>query len=77
MRSSTGLANSASSCGSMICAARMKRCCWIVGYLCMWLPPAVVHDPATLLRAYAKRTDEADAKAANVIGSISKTIIGN
>jgi hypothetical protein len=34
------------------------------------------HDPATLLRAYAKRTDEADAKAATVIGSISKGILG-
>jgi hypothetical protein len=34
------------------------------------------HDPATLLRSYAKRTEEADAKAAGVIGSISKGILG-
>ena len=35
------------------------------------------HDPATLLRNYAKRTHKADTSAANVIGSISKGILGN
>jgi integrase len=35
------------------------------------------HDPAVMMRAYAKRTDEADAQAATVIGSISKTILGS
>ncbi|MFZ0104000.1 MAG: hypothetical protein WCF47_25285 [Pseudolabrys sp.] len=35
------------------------------------------HDPATLLRNYAKRTKKADTSAASVIGSISKGIIGS
>jgi integrase len=35
------------------------------------------HDPAVLLRAYAKRTKKADTKAASVIGNISKTILGS
>jgi integrase len=34
------------------------------------------HDPATLLRNYAKRTDRADKSAAAVIGSLSKGILG-
>ena len=33
------------------------------------------HDPAVLLRAYAKRTRKADTSAAAVIGSLSKTIL--
>jgi hypothetical protein len=35
------------------------------------------HDPATLLRSYAKRTHKADTSAASIIGSISKGILGN
>ncbi len=35
------------------------------------------HDPAVLLRAYAKRTKKADTKAAEVIGGVSKAILGN
>src|SRR5262249_44639954 len=35
------------------------------------------HDPAVLLRAYAKRTKKADTKAATVIGNISKAILGS
>ena len=35
------------------------------------------HDPAVLLRSYAKRTRKADTSAASVIGSISKGILGN
>jgi integrase len=35
------------------------------------------HDPATLLRNYAKRTKKADTSAATVIGNISRTILGN
>jgi integrase len=34
------------------------------------------HDPATLLRNYAKRTKKADTSTAVVIGSISRTILG-
>jgi len=34
------------------------------------------HDPAVLLRNYAKRTRKADTSAATVIGSISKAILG-
>jgi len=34
------------------------------------------HDPAVLLRNYAKRTRKADASAAAVIGSLSKGILG-
>jgi integrase len=34
------------------------------------------HDPAVLLRNYAKRTAKADTNAASVIGSISKGILG-
>ena len=34
------------------------------------------HDPATLLRSYAKRTRKADTSAASVIGNISRTILG-
>jgi integrase len=34
------------------------------------------HDPAVLLRAYAKRTKKADASAAQVIGGLSKAILG-
>jgi hypothetical protein len=34
------------------------------------------HDPATLLRSYAKRTRKADRLAAGVIGSISKVYSG-
>jgi len=34
------------------------------------------HDPAMLLRTYAKRTHKADKSAATVIGSISKGILG-
>lgn len=34
------------------------------------------HDPAELLRTYAKRTKKADNSAASVIGSISKGILG-
>ena len=34
------------------------------------------HDPATLLRSYAKRTKKADKSAAVVIGNISRTILG-
>jgi integrase len=46
------------------------------------VPPHVVaqrcgHDVATLLRNYAKRTKKADTSAAAVIGSLSKTILGN
>ena len=35
------------------------------------------HDPATLLRSYAKRTRKADTSAAAVIGNISKGILGS
>jgi integrase len=35
------------------------------------------HDPATLLRNYAKRNRKADTSAASVIGNISRTILGN
>jgi integrase len=34
------------------------------------------HDPAVLLRAYAKRTRKADTNAAAVIGALSKGILG-
>jgi hypothetical protein len=34
------------------------------------------HDPAVLLRNYAKRTKKADTSAANVIGGLSKVILG-
>jgi integrase len=34
------------------------------------------HDPATLLRSYAKRTRKADTSVASIIGSISKSILG-
>ena len=34
------------------------------------------HDPAVLLRSYAKRTRKADRSAAGVIGSISKSVLG-
>jgi integrase len=33
------------------------------------------HDPAVLLRAYAKRTKKADASAANVIGTLMKGVL--
>ncbi|MFZ0262030.1 MAG: hypothetical protein WAL36_18935 [Pseudolabrys sp.] len=35
------------------------------------------HDPATLLRSYAKRTKKADTSAAAIIGNISRGILGN
>jgi integrase len=34
------------------------------------------HDPAVLLRSYAKRTRKADASAAAVIGALSKGTLG-
>src|SRR5262249_53907277 len=34
------------------------------------------HDPAVLLRSYAKRTRKADSNAAAVIGSLSKGMLG-
>jgi integrase len=34
------------------------------------------HDPAVLLRSYAKRTKKADTSAAAVIGSLSKGVLG-
>jgi len=34
------------------------------------------HDPAVLLRVYAKRTRKADASAAAVIGTLSKGVLG-
>ena len=34
------------------------------------------HDPAILLRTYAKSTRKADTSAAAVIGSLSKGILG-
>ena len=34
------------------------------------------HDPATMLRSYAKRTRKADAKAAEIIGLLSKGALG-
>ena len=34
------------------------------------------HDPAVLLRIYAKRTRKADTSAAAVIGALSKGILG-
>ena len=33
------------------------------------------HDPAVLLRSYAKRTKKADKSAADIIGSLSKAIL--
>jgi integrase len=33
------------------------------------------HDPATLLRAYARRTRKADANAANVIGTLMEGVL--
>jgi integrase len=33
------------------------------------------HDPATLLRAYARRTKKADANAANVIGTLMEGVL--
>jgi integrase len=35
------------------------------------------HEPAVLLRNYAKRTKKADTSAAEVIGSLSKGVLGN
>jgi integrase len=35
------------------------------------------HDPAVLLRSYAKRTRKADNSAAAVIGALAQTILGN
>jgi hypothetical protein len=40
------------------------------------LGPDSGHDPAVLLRTYAKRTPRADKSAAAVIGAIVKTILG-
>ncbi len=34
------------------------------------------HDPAVLLRVYAKRTRKADTSAAVVIGSLSRGVLG-
>jgi integrase len=34
------------------------------------------HDPAILLRTYARRTKKADTTAAGVIGALSKTVLG-
>jgi integrase len=34
------------------------------------------HDPATLLRVYAKRTKKADTSAAAIIGALSKGVLG-
>jgi integrase len=34
------------------------------------------HDPAVLLRSYAKRTRKADTSAATVIGALTKSILG-
>jgi len=34
------------------------------------------HDPAMLLRVYAKRTRKADTSAAAVIGALSKQVLG-
>jgi integrase len=34
------------------------------------------HDPAVMLRSYAKRTKKADTSAAAVIGSLSKGVLG-
>jgi len=44
------------------------------------VPPHVVaarcgHDPAVLLRVYAKRKRKADTRAAAVIGSLSKAML--
>jgi integrase len=35
------------------------------------------HDPATLLRSYAKRTRKADTSAAQIIGEMSKVVLGD
>jgi integrase len=34
------------------------------------------HDPAVLLRAYAKRTKKADTSAAAVIGALAQGVLG-
>ena len=34
------------------------------------------HDPAVLLRVYAKRTRKADTSAAAIIGELSKNVLG-
>jgi hypothetical protein len=34
------------------------------------------HDPAVLLRSYAKRTRKADRSAAGVIGALSRGVLG-
>jgi len=34
------------------------------------------HDPAVLLRSYAKRTKKADTRAADIIGAFSKSVLG-
>lgn len=34
------------------------------------------HDPAVLLRNYAKRTKKADATAADIIGTVSASALG-
>jgi hypothetical protein len=34
------------------------------------------HDPAVLLRSYAKRTKKADTSAAAVIGALAKGVLG-
>ena len=34
------------------------------------------HDPAVMLRSYAKRTKKADTSAAAVIGALSKGVLG-
>jgi integrase len=34
------------------------------------------HDPAVMLRSYAKRTKKADTSAAAIIGTLSRSILG-
>jgi len=34
------------------------------------------HDPATMLRSYAKRTRKADTMAAEILGMLSKGALG-
>ena len=55
----------------MTSAAPTKRYC-LTGVPVHVVAARCGHDPATLLRSYAKRTRKADTIAASVIGSITK-----
>jgi hypothetical protein len=56
--------------------ARLLRCCSTLAFLCTSVAGQCGHDPAVLLRAFAKRTRKADTSAAAVIGTLSKNVLG-